>query len=429
MKHKYFLGIIYFSLIVFTTNKLVAQNFKWKEEAKNRIDKYRKNTLNIKIVDKKQNPVDGAIVSVKQIKHSFQFGAVVEGSFTSSKYADKYKSTFLKLFNSAGFENGLKQKQRGNPKEKACMEVAKWFYNNNILLRGHALVYDGEKFLRKDEKKVLKNNKIKKHAKAQKLTSMLEKHINHGIKTWNVTAWDVLNEPIANHTVNDLTDTNMLVHWFKKADECRKIYKKDNIKLYVNENRIISGTTKNTFIRPKQYKQIIQKAIAEGAPIEGIGFQSRIKNGFIKPEEMFRRLNYFSDLNLPYQATEFEVRDQPKFKYTDEQKQQLVEQFMLIYLSHPNVEGIWHWTFNNNEKGTKPWALFNYNGTPTVCGKQWMRTYFNDLSTNKVLQTNKNGYANTRAFRGEYIIQITYKNRTQSVKAKFSKDQEVLIKI
>ncbi|ANW96880.1 hypothetical protein AXE80_11560 [Wenyingzhuangia fucanilytica] len=421
-------NILFFAL-VFISQINSAQGPQWKEDARERINQYRKNNITIQVLDNQNTPIKDALVDIKLVRHKFQFGAVVEDDFMTSKYTDTYKRTFTNLFNAAGFENGLKQKQRGKPKEKASEIAAQWFTANNITMRGHALVYDGLQFLRPEENEIVTNKHLSNSEKARQVIPLMEQHIEHGIKKWNVTAWDVLNEPLANHAVNDLTPGNLVAHWFKKADYYRKLYNKPNIALYINENRIISRTTKDTYSRPQEYKKVIREVIDEGGPIEGIGFQSRIKNGFITPEEMYKRLQFFDEFNLPYQATEFEVRDQPKFQYTDVQKQQIVEQFMLIYLSHPKVEGIWHWTFNNNKKGNKPWALFNYDGTPTVCGQQWIDTYQKEFSTHKLLNTNNAGTSSIRGFKGDYIIRVSYKGKNKYVKLYLDKDQEITVQM
>ena len=134
--------------------------------------------------------------------------------------------------------------------------------------------------------------------KLSELIPMLDKHIVHGMKKWDVIAWDVLNEPLENHAVDDLTKENLITHWFKKAYTERILNNKLNTTLYINENRIISGTTPDTYERPERYRKIIEQCLKEGAPIEGIGFQSRIKNGMLSAKEMYDRLNYFNEFKI-----------------------------------------------------------------------------------------------------------------------------------
>lgn len=415
-------------LFVSTINTtLFSQKKNWKTEALNRIDENRKQNINIHITDAAGRPIQGAAVQIKLTKHDFKFGAVVDAEFLNSKNSATYKDTFLKYFNAAGFENALKPKHRGTVTEAETEKIADWFEKNNIQMRGHALVYDGEKFLRQDVKKIIEDKSLNNQQKLQQALPLVDFHVKYGMNKWNVIAWDVLNEPIGNSIVDDLTPQNLIAYWFKLADKQRKAANKTNTKLYINENRIISGTTPNTFERPLQYKTIIQNCLKLGAPIEGIGFQSRFKDGYVKPAEMYKRLCSFDDLNLEYQGTEFEIRDSEKYTYSPEEIREITEQFMLIYLSHPKVTGIWHWTFNDTKDNAKPWALFNYDGSPTVCGKQWIQTMETYFNTNINTSSNDVGNVNSRGFKGDYLIEINYNGKNKTVQQTVLKDENINI--
>lgn len=401
----------------------IAQNTNtWKEEARARINKHRKVNLKINVVDTQNNPINDATIEIKLVRHHFKFGAVVDKDFLDSKYTDSYKKTLKTYFNSSGFENALKPKRRFSDTENKAEKVMQWLKTNDFSVRGHALVWENPRNMRNDEKKVYFNKNTTKATKEKKLFKLCGRHFKHAIPKWDVICWDVLNEPIGNHHINDLTTTNTFAYWFKLADKIRKQHNKPNLKLFINENRVISGTTPDTYKRPKLYRDIIQGIIDQGAPIEGIGMQSRIKHSFVSPEDMYNKLKSFEGFNLPIHATEFEVRDTNKKTYTEEERKQIIEQFMLIYVSHPLVEGIWHWTFFDNKKGRKPWALFNYDGTPTVSGEQWLQTMKTDFNTHEKLTSDSNGNVDLRAFKGDYKITITHNNSTISKDVTFTED-------
>jgi GH35 family endo-1,4-beta-xylanase len=400
----------------------VKEDTNWKKEALHRIDSLRKRELTIIVKDKNGNTIPNAEVKINLEKHEFKFGAAIDKDVFNSPHTAKYKSLLKTYFNSSGFENALKPKRRFSEAESKAAQIIPWFIKNDFYMRGHALVWENRKNMRPEEKKVMNLKGITNKEKEEKIIALSSQHFTHALKKWDVNCWDVLNEPIGNHQINDLTDRNTSAYWFKLADSVRKLNNKPDVKLFINENRVISGTTPNTYSRPSKYKKIIQSILEEGAPLEGIGFQSRIKHQFVSPEQMLQRLKSFEEYNLPIHATEFEIRDSKVRTYTNEERSALIEQFMLIYVSHYLVDGIWHWTFYNNTKNSKPWALFNYDGTPTVSGKQWIKTMNTYFSSSYDLKTNLNGDLKQRVFKGDYTISVNYQNQSMSIKTTINKD-------
>jgi len=400
----------------------VKEDTNWKKEALHRIDSLRKRELTIIVKDKNGNTIPNAEVKINLEKHEFKFGAAIDKDVFNSPHTAKYKSLLKTYFNSSGFENALKPKRRFSEAESKAAQIIPWFIKNDFYIRGHALVWENIKNMRPEEKKVMNLKGITNKEKEEKIIALSSQHFTHALKKWDVNCWDVLNEPIGNHQINDLTDRNTSAYWFKLADSVRKLNNKPDVKLFINENRVISGTTPNTYSRPNDYKKIIQSILDEGAPLEGIGFQSRIKHQFVSPEQMLQRLKSFEEYNLPIHATEFEIRDSKVRTYTNEERSALIEQFMLIYVSHYLVDGIWHWTFYNNTKNSKPWALFNYDGTPTVSGEQWMQTMNTYFSSSYDLKTNLNGELKQRVFKGDYTISVNYQNQSMSIKTTINKD-------
>lgn len=122
---------------------------------------------------------------------------------------------------------------------------------------------------------------------------------------------------------NDLLpEKNTHAYWFKLADSIRKEHDKEDVLLFQNQYQIISGTTNNALTRTVEgyesvgrvalYAEMIDKQIAAGAKI-------------------YKRLCYFDRFNLPYHATEFELRDGKKVKFTEEQRRKLSE-YMMAHL-------------------------------------------------------------------------------------------------
>ena len=414
-----------------------------KKEAILRIEKHRKGDATLKITLPNNKQAKNADVIIKLKKHEFKWGAVINTSFDTSPYSKKYKEVFLKYFNAAGFGLGLKPKHRGNIHEKVAEKIFPWLKDNGYYVRGHTITWEGKKFMRPEDRAILADSNLTDKEKADKLIKSLSVHFTHAIPKWDVDCWDVSNEPIANNDVNNLLPNyNTHAHWFKLADSIRRESGKEHVKLYQNDYRIVSITTpRDHKIKLKGYKavgrlhiykKILEDQIAQGAPIEGIGFQSRIKNGLITPDTIYNRLRSFESFNLPYHATEFEVRDNKKiYMYSDEERKLITEYMMVMYFSHPNVDGFWHWTFaDTNSRKPLDYPLFNYDGTPKVTGKKWMELMDGFFSTDLKLTTDDKGEISMHGYYGDYELTTTidgtaYKSNFKIISADDSKKKDV----
>ena len=411
--------------IVFMHADFIAQDLQnWgvyeevKNEAVQRIEQHRKGDVRLRIILPNQEVAANTRVRVKLSRHDFKWGAVVKPSFVTSPYSEMYKETFIKYFNATGFNVALKPKHRGTQTEELTENIAMpWFLKNDIYVRGHTLAWEGENFIRPEDKSIYTNPNLTDKEKGDSLLTSCGKHFLHAIPKWDVKCWDVSNEPIANNIINDLLpDFNTHVHWFKLADSIRREHGKEEVKLYQNDYQVISAITpwalnytKTGYSakgRPALYREILDEQLALGAPIEGIGFQSRLKGGLITPDKIYQRLCDFERFNLPYQATEFEIRDDAaKYVYTNAQRRILTEYMMVMYFSHPRVDGFWHWTFADSKSTENlDYTLFNFDGTPKVNGQKWIELMEGFLSTDEVLITNAEGEFNVRGYFGSYAV-------------------------
>jgi GH35 family endo-1,4-beta-xylanase len=406
---------------LFLTVDLFAQDLQdWgeyentKQEAIERIEQHRKGAVELQIVLPNGEVADSVPVTIELKRHDFLWGAVTNGrNFANSAYVDKYKEMYLKYFNAAGIENGLKPKQRNGFGERSAEVAFDWFRKNDFYMRGHTLTWEGYNWSRPEDRAVYDDSTLSDSEKAEKIIESYSRHFHHAIPKWDVQCWDVSNEPIDNNSVNDLLpEQNTHAHWFKLADSVRKEHSKEDVLLFQNQYQIVSGTSNNALTLTKEgyesvgrmalYAEMMDEQIAAGAPIEGIGFQSRLRAEWplITPDVIYDRLCYFDRFDLPYHATEFELRDGGGVKYTEEQRRILTEYMMVMYFSHPKVEGFWHWTF----AGGRDYSLFNRNGTPTINGKIWidlMEGFFNTILNTEASRSGKVG---VKGYYGTYEV-------------------------
>ncbi len=402
----------------------------WRTLAYERIEAIRKSDLTVEVTDAEGAVVEGAQVRMELKRHKFLWGAVVNEYWPTSPHLDIYKEIFPKYFNASGSRLSLKPKQRGTINEQRAEEAWPWFVENDIYMRGHMLVWEHTNWWDNEMSAVYNDSNLSNQKKGERLIELSEAHFHHAIPKWDVECWDVMNEPLTNHMINDLVPMNTFTHWFKLADELRLACGRPDVQLYINEFQIISGIANWALPRPAKYRQVIDQMLAEGAPIEGIGFQGRFKaDGPLAPEIVYERLGDFEKYGLPYHITEFEIRDSPKYQWRNEEKRRVVNEMMTIYFSHPNVEGFWHWTFCNTPNGNEPFALFKYDGTPYPCGPEGMGTMDEDFDTDVTLVTDTHGECSVRGFKGEYEITVSKGPLSKTVTVTLDDDRSVTLEL
>lgn len=122
----------------------------WRKAAAERIEKYRKADLTVRVVDKDGMPVAGAKVHVQMQRHAYGFGTFLEyGTMTGSgPDTNRLREWTLKLFNRCttpiywadwGWANA-------NVRER-YLECAEWAADNKLDTRGHCIIYPGWEFL------------------------------------------------------------------------------------------------------------------------------------------------------------------------------------------------------------------------------------------------------------------------------------------
>ena len=383
----------------------------WRKDAEERIEKYRKGDVELTVIDKKGNP-QVAEVKIEQISHDFRFGGIINSGLFVGDKKEAYQETFKNAFEYAGFANMYKIKHKNRAKERTP-EIISWLNENNIGLRGHALVWEKDKFMPKNLAKYVEKKDT------LKLIEGIESYVAYANTVYNVMEWDVLNEPRDNHDLNDMTIQNTFIYWFNTANK----YRVDpNVKFYLNENKVVSAPYKMADKNIKIFHNHIKTILDAGAPLEAIGFQTRFRQ-YITPDEIYRRLTLFEEFNLPMLGTEFEIIDNNLQKFSDDERAKFTEEVMTVYFSHPKVLGLYFWTpFDEDKK-----ALFDLDGKPYKNGEVWMKQ-IQKWTTNISEKTSTNGKIYFRGYKGKYKV-TTYVNGKENVDYFYLSNDAVKIEI
>jgi hypothetical protein len=212
----------------------------------------------------------------------------------------------------------------------------------------------------------------------------------------------VINEPMEKHDIESaLDDYGQMARWFDIASSNKVL---PECSLMVNDYMIISAHSHNDFLyRSSAYRAKVTRIEEDGGYVDGIGFQSRFKFGHLNPTSVNYRLSYYEDAypDKKLVGTEFEIKDGGNVTNNLE-RAQMTEEIMTSYYSHPQVTGLFVWTF----KSGLPYAMSDSSGNLHLNAMVWYYLHRIRYTTDESLVTGSDGKISLSAFNGYYIIDI-----------------------
>lgn len=373
-------------------------NAPWREAAEERIEKYRKGDLQIHVVDKAGNPVNGAEVTANLSRIAYNWGtAVTSANILDTVSADMkhYRDTLARYFNQAVFENEMKWKNwPAHDEEKkglSTLRAMRWLRTHNISARGHVMVWpswqNSPQYLRKFEhdKEALRSailNNIRDQA-----------NVMYG----QFAEWDVMNEATLHHDFMDILGREEIKTWF---DEARK--SAPGVKLFFNDYTMFhNDDASNTFYN------IAKFLVDSDAPIDGIGEQAHIGGTPPGIPLVLERLDKFAGLGLPIIITEFDINCDD-----DEFKANYLRDFITAVFSHPSTTGLLQWGFWAGAHWFPSAALWNEDWSIRPNGKVYVDLITKKWNTRYIGASSDSGKCQVRGFCGEYDISVRYEGKT-----------------
>ncbi|MEM9753430.1 MAG: endo-1,4-beta-xylanase [Planctomycetota bacterium] len=392
----------------------------WREQAEQRIREHRMADLAVRVLDASGEPVPGATVDVEMTRHAFNWGVAISAEWLDENWeepaADAYRGTIKKTFNSVALENALKwSRWEGDP--SVAMRSLKWAKSQGLTMHGHVLVWPGlQKFRVADAQEVW--------AAAQDDPQILRDRINgHIIDILSNTAgyvdtWDVVNEAYNQNELLNLLGRDEFTAWFKLA----RRYAPD-AKLMYNDFALLgqSGTNRK---KHQWVYDLLDEAIANGAPIDAIGFQAHLGGGYTPPQRVLDILDKFAGLGIELKITEYDL--------TTSGDPQLAERytrdFLTAIFSHPSVTSFQGWNFWSATPTWMPEASwFDERWRPLPVGKAYAAMVQDAWWTHEDVTTDASGVANVRGFLGEYAVTVTAPDgRTHEATATLTREGKTL---
>jgi endo-1,4-beta-xylanase len=211
-----------------------------------------------------------------------------------------YRDTIAREFSSVTAENVMKwetlEPQPGVFNYGPADQLLVFAGDNRIAVRGHVLVWHNQNPSWVNEQTLTPDQ----------LRDVLREHVIETARHFKgkVYEWDVLNEALNDDgTLRDTIWLRALGEGYI-ADVFRWAHKGDhNVKLFYNDFNL-------EFFGPKSDAAyaLVKRLLAEGVPIDGIGFQGHLGAQFGFDTRVQENMQRFADLGLNISVTEADVR-------------------------------------------------------------------------------------------------------------------------
>jgi endo-1,4-beta-xylanase len=358
----------------------------WRKAAAERIDRHRKADLTVRLTDAAGRPVSGADVRVRMTRHAFPFGSAVAADLLLRDSAEgaRYRDEVVRLFNRVVLENDLKWPQWEQNRDRAKKAVD-WLRSKNIEIRGHNLVWPGERYLPRNVL-ALRNDR-------DALRRRIDDHIldEAAALAGKVVEWDVINEPYTNRLLQDVLGNEEMTHWFKLARQADP-----TAVLFLNDYPILTGQSDPHF---DGFEKALSFLKDGGAPLGGIGVQGHYGATLPPVTQILAGLDRLAKFNLPIAITELDIDT------TDEQLQaDYLRDHTIACFSHPSVNQVIMWGFWEGRHWKPVAAPYRRDWSRKPAAQAWEDLIFKQWWTDGTAKTGPDGRLTLRAFQGDYEI-------------------------
>jgi len=365
----------------------------WREAALQRIEQIRTAPIDIRVIDAAGAPIPDAQVNIRLVRPAFIWGTEVDSAFIVSQTpeAQKYRDMIVQLVDTVVIGNGMKwPKWSGSaPSRAQALEAIDWIESQKLRIRGHCLVWPGDKF---SPKRV-----VQMPPPRAELPLLIKEHIRDIMSQTKgrIVGWDVINEMIHERDYFKYMPESEAAEWFKVARETDP-----HAKLFINEYAMLNSRKSPEKIA--EYLSQVQRLRDAGAPIDAMGIQGHIGRQVRNPEDVLKDLDLLAQPGLELQITEFDIN------MTDEELQaDYTRDFLIALYSHPSVTGFTIWGFWQPKHWKPDAAMYRADWSEKPNAKVWHDLVRGKWLTNVSGKTNPDGRFTTRGHLGDYQFTVT----------------------
>ncbi len=377
-----------------------------------RIERYRKGTLTVRVVDHGGRPVRGAAVTLNQTRHAFLFGCNVFGydPVDTSAAQAAYRREYAALFNYATlpFYWGAFEGTRGRPDYARLQGVAEWCVAHGITPKGHPLVWHQ---VWPAWAPTAPDSAIPLlQARVQDLITRYRSTIHY---------WDVLNE--ANGAAGQ-APPNGESEWIKRDGPAPVV------EAALGWARTAGAGLPETFLyndydTGADNVALLTQLEKDGRLPDAVGLQSHMHSGVWPPLKTWETCQTFARFGRPIHFTEITVLSGPERDMDmngppltdwnttpagEAAQADYAERFYTLLFSHPSLRAITWWDFSDRNAWLgAPAGLVRRDMSPKPVYVRLLGLIRHRWWTSDAARTDAGGTLTRRVFYGDYALSVT----------------------
>ena len=403
------------------------------EQARGNIDKIRKRDVELRVVDRRGQPVANSLIRIVQTAHAFPFGdqlQPLDGMFRCDEHdTDRGRYWKLRFTEALNAANALcywterprndcpkTEDRQGFPRLEGFHYCVDWAASQGLIVKGHPLFWSIPKAVPEWVKRYDCDTQMK----------LLEVRIRGLVSSvrGRVQIWDVINEPLWEpalrnlpnrrwphlEAIDQIADYVVAVLRWARDEDPDACYILNDYGLQADALGgppvAADGTKVTAALQRERLLALVDCLFERGAPPNAIGLQSHT-GGWIEPAAQMAVYDQLATAGLPLHITEFSAstsRLEDQGGLSQQEIERIQADYAADYLTcafgHAAVEGFFFWGFMGQAirwgrgAGHEPGPLFHR--VRDLIHNEWM--------TREMLTTDGDGCARFRGFLGDYVL-------------------------
>ncbi len=378
---------------------------------------HRKADARIRVFNPDGSAAANRTVQVDQTAHKMLFGCGAFDAVALQKTVDEGRRAFLEdrlskwlhLFNygTLPFYWGRYEPEEGKTAYAETMAAARWLTDRGVKVKGHPLCWHtvcAPWLMRFSNDEVLRRQLAR---------------INRDVTAYKgvIDMWDVINEVVI-MPVFDKYD-NAVTRICKDLGRIRLVKEVFAAAKESNPDAVLLINDFNTSV---SYEILLEGLLEAGVPIGAIGIQSHQHQGYWGKEKLCDVLGRFSRFGLPIHFTEntlisgeimpayiedlndWQVDQWPSTPEGEARQASEISEMYSILFSHPLVEAITTWDFNDGCWLKAPSGLVREDNSIKPAYTALSELIHGKWETHETLRTDENGCVVFSGFKGSYSL-------------------------